>query len=260
MRKHLSFFIYFLLAIILLFGNKDQRLSKANFLSSTIFLPFINTVNRIESLFEIDQQNKKLALELAKKTLEMGLLEDKIRNLQTTQINFDILNQEYILGDIISYAGRFKDQNLIINKGRLDKVKKNYPVLSNDGIVGKIIEVSLNYSVVLPLNHHQFKLGVMVKRNRLQGLLASDIYGNTFMTMIKPGSDIKLGDEIITSNISSVFPKNYPVGKVVKLIESPDKLFMKAELSTYVDPAMMDQVIIQFFEKDKSYEQELNNN
>ena len=80
------------------------------------------------------------------------------------------------------------------------------------------------------------------------------------MTLIKQGSDINLGDTIVTSNISTIFPKGYPVGTVTKLIEAPDKVYMNAEISTFVNSACLDQVIIIFYEKDKKYESESQNN
>ena len=142
----------------------------------------------------------------------------------------------------------------------IKQIKKDYPVISTEGIVGKIITVSQNYAVILPLDHHQFKIGVMLKRNHLQGLLESDILGNTFMTMIPIGSDIELGDTLQTSDISSIFPKGYPVGKVIKLIQSPNKIFMKAEIETFVKPTCLDQVVILHYEKEKNYEREIHRN
>ena len=161
---------------------------------------------------------------------------------------------------IIGFKGDFKERCLIINKGKRDKIKLNYPVISNDGIVGKVISISHNYSIVLPLDNSRFKLGIMSKRTHLQGIMKSDIFGNSFMTLIKPGSDIKVDDIIVTSQISSVFPKGFPVGKVIKLIENPSDVFMSAKIQTFINPSELDQTVVLLYEKDKSYEEELKDN
>ena len=90
--------------------------------------------------------------------------------------------------------------------------------------------------------------------------MKSDIFGNSYMTLIKPGSDIKVGDIIITSQISSVFPKGFPVGKVTKLIENQTDIFMSAKIQTFINPSELDQTVVLLYEKDESYEKELKNN
>ena len=109
----------------------------------------------------------------------------------------------------------------------------NSPVISNVGIVGKIISNSINYSVILPLNHSAFKVGVMCKRSHLQGIMESDAFGNSYMNLIKLGSDIVVGDTIVTSNISTIFPKGYPVGTITRLREAPNQVYMYANLQTF---------------------------
>jgi len=143
-----------------------------------------------------------------------------------------------------------------VNKGLLNDILVNSPVVSNKGVVGKVLTTSLNYSVILPLNNPLFKLSVMSKRSKLQGIMESDIYGNSYMNLIKLGSDIAVGDTIITSNVSTIFPKGYPVGIVTQLKESPDQVYMSAKLNSFVDPACIDQVIILHYIKDLKYERE----
>jgi rod shape-determining protein MreC len=256
-KEKISIIIYLFLALALFLGNNEQRQKKADFLSKTVFYPFITSLKKIESLFEIKEKNILLSQSIAGQTIKITALENELKELNSVRLNYDSEIYNFLLADIIGYKGNFLERNFIINKGKLQNVEINYPVISNDGIVGKIISVSQNFSVVLPLDHSTFKLGVMSKRTHLQGIMESNIYGNSFMTMIKLGSDIGLGDTIVTSNISTVFPKGFPVGIVTKLIEEPDKTHMTAQISTFIDPASMDQVIILFCKKDTSYEQEL---
>jgi len=259
-KKNLHFLIYLVLAIVLLLGSDEQRLQKANFLGNILFTPFISSIEQIQSLFETKKNNKILNKNIAQKTIQIRDLQQQLEDLQTVQFNFDLSEMDFSLAKIIGYDGRFKEHNFIIDIGKIKQIKKDYPVISTEGIVGKIITVSQNYAVILPLDHHQFKIGVMLKRNHLQGLLESDVLGNTFMTMIPIGSNIELGDTLQTSDISSIFPKGYPVGKVTKLIQSPNKIFMKAEIETFVKPTCLDQVVILHYEKEKNYEREIHRN
>ncbi len=260
MKREFHFLIYLLLAILLFLGNNEDRLKKAQFLSKTIYLPLVNSIQKFNSLLDLKEKNQILSEKLSEHTIRITELENKLQEIENYRIDYETGSYKHLLADIVGFKGEFKERCLIINKGKMDDIKLNYPVISNDGIVGKIVSVSHNYSIVLPLDHSRFKLGVMSKRNHLQGIMKSDIFGNSYMTLIKPGSDIKVGDIIVTSQISSVFPKEFPVGKVIKLIENPTEVFMSAKIQTFINPSQLDQTIVLLYEKDKSYEEELKNN
>ena len=260
MRRSVPLLIYIFLSILLFSGNVEQKLAKANFLSRTLYYPFISFVTKMEELFGISEENKYLAYQLAKKTISLNKLESRLDQIEDLKIVFEMDDFDFLLADIIAHSGNFQERNFIINKGKIDKIKINYPIISPRGVVGKIINISQNYSVVLPINHSSFKLSVNTKRNKLFGLLESDIYGNTVMSFIKLGSEIILGDTIVTSNISNIFPEGFPVGVVNSLYESQDKTHMNASIHPFVDASSLDRVIVLFYEKDKSYESELNLN
>ena len=260
MRRNAPLLIYIFFSIILFSGSVEQKLAKANFLSSTLYYPFISSVTKIEEIFGISEENRYLVSQLADKTLSVNKLESKLEKFKNLVLEFEVDDYDFILVDIIAHSGNFRERNFIINKGRKDKIKINYPVISSRGIVGKIISVSQNYSVVLPFNHSSFKLSVNTKRNKLLGLLESDIYGNTIMSFIRLGSEITLGDTIVTSSISTIFPEGFPVGIVNSLYESPDKTQMNASINPFANTSSLDRVIVLFYEKDKKYESELNLN
>ncbi|HCX74016.1 MAG TPA: hypothetical protein DHM37_09890, partial [Candidatus Cloacimonas sp.] len=79
------------------------------------------------------------------------------------------------------------------------------------------------------------------------------------MSQIKPGADIALGDSVVTSNISTIFPKNYPVGIVSGIDRSPDKIYIQAKIKPFVEPSKLNQVIILLDKKDIRYEHEFTN-
>lgn len=257
MRKNFLFFIYFILSLFLIAGGIEARYKKADFLNKFPFFLFINSIEKINSLFDIKEKNILLTEQLALQTNIIIDLENHLDRIKSTSLQYETEHFNFVIADIIGFTGVFQERNLIINKGIIDKVSINSPVISNIGIVGKIVSNSLNYSVILPLNHSNFKLGVMSKRSHLQGIMESDAYGNSFMNLIKLGSDIAVGDTIVTSNISRIFPRGFPVGVITILREAPDQVYMFANLQTFVDPASLDQVIVLDYNKEIDYESEI---
>ncbi len=166
-------------------GNNDNRLKKAQFLSKTIYFPLVNSIQKFNSLFDLKEKNQLLSEKLSEHTIRITELENILVEIENAKIDYDTGNYSHLLADIVGFKGEFKERCLIINKGKKNNIKLDYPVISNNGIVGKIIAVSHNYSIVLPLDHSRFELGIMSKRNHLQGIMKSDIFGNSYMTLIK---------------------------------------------------------------------------
>ncbi|MCF7857926.1 MAG: rod shape-determining protein MreC [Candidatus Cloacimonetes bacterium] len=260
MKKELHFLIYLILAILLFLGSTEDRSRKAKFFSKNLYFPLVNSIQKFNSIFDLKEENKILSEKLAKHTITITDLENKLHKIENANINYTIGNFDYILADIVGFKSEFRERCIITNKGLVDDVHLDNPVISNEGIVGKVISVSLNYSIILPLDNSRFMLGVMSKRNQLQGMMKSDIFGNSYMTTIKPGSDIKNGDIIVTSQVSNVFPRGFPVGVVTRLVENPEDVYISAKIKTFVNPTELDQVVILKYYKDKGYEKQLKDN
>ncbi|MFC1888038.1 rod shape-determining protein MreC [Candidatus Cloacimonadota bacterium] len=258
-RSNVTYIILFILALILLVGNTEQKNSKARFLSSTLFYPFINSVRIIEDVFNTKAENETLKENLSKTLILNNNLQNLLEKYRDLQTDYTQTEYGHILAGVVGYNGIFEERTLIIDKGSLDGVEVDFPVITASGIVGKIESVSLNYSIVLPYNHSKFKLGIMSSRNRLQGLLISDVFGDSFMSLIKLGSDVAIGDTIITSNFSSIFPPNFPVGRVSLIKEHSNQINMLAKVDGFIDPANLNYVIVLKYKREKAYETEINN-
>jgi len=64
------------------------------------------------------------------------------------------------------------------------------------------------------------------------------------MNMIKIGSQISVGDTIVTSNLSDFYPKSYPVGIVSRIHESQDYLFISAEIRPFTQIENLEHIFI----------------
>ncbi len=255
-RNNLLLIIYLLLALILLWGSESQRITKANFLANSLYLPFASSIHSIEEMLSVRTRNQELEQLLAHKTIQVTELQEKIRDIDATITFESEETNNFVIADIIGYTGMLDELQFILNKGSIDKVQRNYPVITPEGVVGKIISASPNYSILLPYSNSSFKLSVISQQSELQGLLESDFDGNLYMSLIRVGAEISLGDTIVTSPISSVFPKGYKVGVVTQLIESPDRVNMKAKIEPFVDLGTLNKVIVLQHEEDRGYQDE----
>jgi rod shape-determining protein MreC len=186
----------------------------------------------------------------------MNEVENELETLRKTlQIkDYDYWDQEtpydFKIASVIAYRGGFTDRILILDKGRNHNIKEDYPVISEDGIVGKVLTVFPNHALVLPITNSMFKLGVITEKNSVQGLLEADDYGNMYMNLISAGAQISPGDLVVTSVVSRIFPRGFPVGRVSKLVKNPEDVYMKAMITPYAEINNLEQVSVLFYHKE----------
>ena len=260
-RDTIVWLVLLLACLILLLGSEEQRLRKASLLGRTFYYPFLSSVNHIEELIKAKKRNEELSQILSSTILKFHELETDLATLKRTlQIQDNQpwepeVNYDFRIASVISYRGNFTNRLLIINEGSNKQIKENYPVFSEKGIVGKVITVYPNHSIILPINNSLFKLGVITEQNNIQGLLEADNYGNVYMSLLSSGAQVNTGDVVVTSMASKIFPRGFPVGKVSKLVKNPEDIYMKAIITPYAEINNLEQVSVLFYQKELPDEQ-----
>lgn len=257
MTRNYSSIIYIVLFLILLAGKKEGRYLKADILSKTLFYPFINAVNWVESQQDLKRSNWMLTNQIGNYIQKINRLETELEYYENQKLDYYHGEYGFVISKIIGSSGNYGQFQYVLNKGFLDGIRKDMPVLGTSGIVGKIVSTGLNYSLLMPLNNRLFKSGVMLKRNNLQGLLEADLKGDVFMNMVRMGSEISLGDTVVTSNLSQLFPANYPVGTISSLRQNVDKVNISAEINPFNDIRSLTTVIVLLYKNQENYIEEL---
>ncbi len=250
-RKFAFTVVLLLVSIALFLGSRQGRLERADFIGNTLYFPFMQSIKTIDQIFELKSQNRMLLNHNAGLQLQLRSLEEQLLTLQ--QIPDAATDIQYIVANLVGYHGDFGNRNLIIDQGYLSGIEINNPVISSSGVVGKVIVTAANHSIILPLNHPEFKLGVLDRRSHDQGLLESNAAGKVCMSMIPLNATIAVGDTIITSNLSRIFPRGFPVGVVSKVVKIPGETYQKAELETFVEASGMEQVIVLLYQRETDF-------
>jgi rod shape-determining protein MreC len=130
------------------------------------------------------------------------------------------------------------------NKG----IKPNHVVMSVGGLVGRVINVTPNTSRVLLISDYNSRVGATVVRKGYQGFIKGQGTSIGLMEFYAKVADVKIGDVVTTSNISSIFPPDIPIGKVtsIDLNKSPAPS-AKIEFTAPID--FLDWVVVDLTEK-----------
>ena len=123
---------------------------------------------------------------------------------------------EYIPASVISATTNREMNAITVNVGKNVGVENEMGVIGRDGVVGIVSSVSDKYSVIMPIINPNTRISVKLAENGYFGSLTwngRDVRVATFSEV--PGYvDVKIGDEIVTSGFSAIFPEGIHVGYV----------------------------------------------
>jgi len=123
-------------------------------------------------------------------------------------------------------------QEIMLDKGSHDDVFVGQAVLDAHGVMGQVIDVSLYNSRVLLLTDPQSGVPVQDNRTGLHGILMGGGSSGVLQWVnVPPMSDIKVGDELVTSGLGGHYPVGYPVGTVSNINRHTDDQFLDIQVT-----------------------------
>jgi len=176
----------------------------------------LNTYGNFKTYFSLDKVNDSLMTENARlrAQLEQSMTYDTVH----TYVMRDSRGKQlytYIPAEVIANSYTEPNNYITLNRGSNHGLEKNMGVIASNGIVGRVVKVSPNFSVVMSMLHSRFKASVVIKRNNTQGRLLWDLKDPSMIHMVEVSEQgfPALGDTIITSG-STMFPSGIFVGTI----------------------------------------------
>ena len=218
--------------VFVVHGNKYQQVAAsgaANVVTGSIQLAHDN----ITSYFHLRADNAQLLEENARLNAEILELQNgqtrkrDVNDTLTTRNREPLSSEEtpYIRADldyafiparVIAFSDDRHHNYITLNKGSRDGVTPDMGVIGKDGIVGVVQSVSNHFAVVAPVIHEGIFISAMIRKNNYMATLhwrAPNIH-RAELEDVARHVDVKLGDTIVTSGLSAIFPADVPVGIV----------------------------------------------
>ncbi|HPE39734.1 MAG TPA: rod shape-determining protein MreC [Bacteroidales bacterium] len=135
---------------------------------------------------------------------------------------------DYFSAHVIYNSTRNKHNYIIIDKGSLDGVQRDMAVLSAQGVVGVVNEVSKNFSSIIPLLNPNSRTSAKIKPiNQIGTVVWEDNDPEMgYLVDIPQHLSVKIGDSIFTSGYSNVFPADILIGTVAKKEDNAKNTFL----------------------------------
>ena len=149
------------------------------------------------------------------------------------------LQDTAIVAELIGVNPDPEEQEVIIDKGSVDKVFAGQPVLDPQGLMGQVVEVSRYTSRVLLISDRAHSVPVQVLRSNLRLIAQGTGIGQTLeLRHVNSTVDIRVGDQLLSSGLGNRFPVGYPVGVIDRVEYEPGKPFAEV---TAVPSAQLDR-------------------
>ncbi|HQJ74515.1 MAG TPA: rod shape-determining protein MreC [Bacteroidota bacterium] len=262
--KFKAYFLLIILIIVssfLLFQNNNIQIKQIR--SNTIlaigylqenFSDFFNMI-WIPHILSIAEENNVLRKQNVILSEELSRLrEASLENIRLKKLLEFKQSSKYnlVTAKVVGKSINLIRNYLTLNVGSDDGVNINMPVISEKGLVGKVISVSDKYCIVEILKSKNFKASVIIERSRVPGILNWNGGENLIISEVAKNLDIRVGDIVKTSEYSSIFPDNIEVGTVVAVSYDTGNLFQKVEVKSYVDFSTIEETFVLLYKPDSS--------
>ncbi len=134
--------------------------------------------------------------------------------------------------------------SVIIDKGGYSGIKSGMVVICPQGLVGSIVESSNDTSKILLINDPNQGISSIVQRSRQEGLVNGTLGTNLIMRYLPDEAQIIVGDIIVTSELSQIYPKGLLVGRVVNIGREFSGLNRYALVKPFVDLTNIEEVLV----------------
>lgn len=243
--KYNYWFLFILLEVIsftLLFRfNKYQGSTffiSCNYITGKVY----EVSGSISSYFHLKTANedlldKNIVLEQEVASLQKALAELTADSTEVARLKSSVL-QDYSLlkANVINNSLNRVDNFITLDKGEVDGVRSEMGVLGGNGVVGIVYITSPHYSVVISLLNSKSSISCKIKGSDYFGYLKWE-GGDSQYAYVKDlprHSEFNLGDTVVTSGYSTVFPAGIMIGTIDDMSDSHDGLsyLLKVKLST----------------------------
>lgn len=213
-----------------------------------------NSVNRMSDtwrryllLVQVEEENQALLKELNALKNRMNDLREadlEVRRLRKLMGLQEVMTLPMMVARVTGEEKASVFQILYINKGTADGVRVGLPVLTHEGVGGRVVEAAWNGAKILLVTDFNSNVDALVQRNRVQGMLQGAGPMECILKYVPSSEDVRVGDEVVTSGMVGIFPKGCLLGTVIRIEKEGAGLFQKIVVKPAVDPTLLEEVMV----------------
>lgn len=220
--------------------------------ASRVVIQFQQLTQTLRDLHDLRQRNEALEAENARLLLENIRLKEveteaslcnDLLNFVQARPSFDIQGA-HVVGRVIGRDPSNLQRYITLDVGQEAGIARNMPVVTDRGLVGRIIEVGDRWSRVLLITDVSSSVNALTQSTRASGLVQGQADGSLVMRDIPQGDTVSVGDTVFTSGLGGNFPRQILIGQVTAVQRNDYELYQSAIVRPTVDFDHLEMVLI----------------
>lgn len=211
------------------------------------FSPFLELSSRVMTLSSLQSENRLLRSNLMSMSEQNESLRrqvhaiDRLRDLNEFRTaHSGSLEVSTVVLEIDARMGG----GIVLDVGSDSGLEENMTVVSPWGLVGRVVMVKKNASLVKRVIDPGYRVSALTLRTRASGILGRDGSGRLVMEWVSPNAEIAPGDTVISSGLGSVTPKGILIGEVVDIQTRPESFSQSLYVRPFVDFGRLEEVFV----------------
>lgn len=271
-KRVLLFIILFLLFAVLLNLRQNRplysipRVTLIEQIAVSLYVPIHKVINIVTdavkqswsnyfALIGAKKENQRLKEEISLKDLYIMTLKERLKLQDRTRYlnhKINLLGWDGVTGEVIGYDPYSESQTLWLSVGSKKGIKVDQPVITLEGLAGRVVKVLPESSQVLLMVDPRFAVDVIDESSRVRALVVGS--GKkaslkrypylTHLEYLNLGDEVNQGDLLITSGLGGIYPRGIPVGNVTDAEKDRDDLFQTSAVLPVVDFNKLEELII----------------
>jgi rod shape-determining protein MreC len=217
--RYYSFFLFLVLegiAFTLIINNNSYQGASYFNSANTVSAELYEYVSNAKSFLYLKSVNDSLAKEnaLLKNQLKAEYYSNvSIRGTKRDSLRFQ--QYHYVQATVVNNNINKRNNYITIDRGYLHGIQKGMGVISGDGVVGVVKDVSAHYSTIMSFLHKDAKISAQLNNTKDFGSLVWEGYNPRMATLkdVPTHVKVKLGDSVTTTGYSR-YPQNTMIGRV----------------------------------------------
>ena len=207
-----------------------------------------NIINSPQDLVRLRQRNTDLEAEVSRLQTEVITLKQQLSETQVLSALVDFARVQpenrYLAATVIGRDPSPFVQYVIINRGSDDGLRRGMPVVTQQGLVGRVAAVTSGAARVQLITDPASSINVRLEPSRAQAVVLGDLTGELSLDMIPQSAEVKVGDLILTSGLGGNYPSDILIGQVTGVRRIETDLFQNASVQPVVDFSKLEIVLI----------------
>jgi len=212
------------------------------------YLAFSDFFGSPRDMATLREENMVLRNEVAQLQSEIIALQE---NLAQAEILYTLLDfarnnpdHEYVAATVIGREISPYLQYIVIDKGSNDGIRFGMPVVTQQGLVGRIDAVISDAARIQLITDAGSVVNVRLKNANVEGQVRGSITGEVSLDMVPIDSKVDIGEVILTSGLGGTYPPNIFVGQVLSLQSHQNALFQTGSVQAIVDFSTLGAVLV----------------